>query len=314
MILNTTPSKLHIPKIGGSRSSSQGLCLTTILNSAIEYISYAMWDMSISKIILFKTWICELSLIGRVLPKFYTGKQWNNSLMHDNKKSQNLLFSHTVISESLQPHRLQHARPLCSSPSLGSCSSSCPLSRWCHQIISSSVIPFYSCFQSFPASGSFLMSQLFALGGQSIEASASASVLPMSIQDWFPLGLTGLASFQFKGLSREPSPTLQFKNIFSLEFNLFMVQLSHSYMTTGKTIALTSVGKVMCLLFNMLSRFVTAFLPRSKHLFISWLQSPSAVILEPPQNSLSLFSLFPHLFAMKWWNWMPWCLLCEYWF
>ena len=191
MILNTTPSKLHIPKIGGSRSSSQGLCLTTILNSAIEYISYAMWDMSISKIILFKTWICELSLIGRVLPKFYTGKQWNNSLMHDNKKSQNLLFSHTVISESLQPHRLQHARPLCSSPSLGSCSNSCPLSRWCHQIISSSVIPFYSCFQSFPASGSFLMSQLFALGGQSIEASASASVLTMNIQGWFPLGLTG---------------------------------------------------------------------------------------------------------------------------
>ena len=158
------------------------------------------------------------------------------------------------------------------------------------------------------------VSSSFASGGQSIEASASASVLPMSIQDWFPLGLTGLASFQFKGLSREPSPTLQFKNIFSLEFNLFMVQLSHSYMTTGKTIALTSVGKVMCLLFNMLSRFVTAFLPRSKHLFISWLQSPSAVILEPPQNSLSLFSLFPHLFAMKWWNWMPWCLLCEYWF
>ena len=92
-----------------------------------------------------------------------------------------------------------------------------------------------------------------------------------------------MASFQFKGLSREPSPTLQFKNIFSLEFNLFMVQLSHSYMTTGKTIALTSVGKVMCLLFNMLSRFVTAFLPRSKHLFISWLQSPSAVILEHPK-------------------------------
>ena len=97
MIFNTTPSKLHIPKIGGSRSSSQGLCLTTILNSASEYISCAMWDMSISKIILFKTWICELSLIGRVLPKFYTGKQWNNSIMHDNKKSQNLLFSHSNL-------------------------------------------------------------------------------------------------------------------------------------------------------------------------------------------------------------------------
>ena len=140
--------------------------------------------MSISKIILFKTWICEFSLIGRVLPKLFTGKQWNNIVMHDNKKSQNLLlFSHTVISESLQPHRLQHTRPFCSSPSLRSCSNSCLLSQWCHPIISSSVIPFYSCFQSFPASGSFLMSRLSALGGQSFGASTSASVLPMNIQD-----------------------------------------------------------------------------------------------------------------------------------
>jgi len=89
----------------------------------------------------------------------------------------------------------------------------------------------------------------------------------------------------------------------------FMDQLSHPSMTTGKTIALirrTFVSKVMSLLFNMLSRLVIAFLPRSKHLLISWLQSPSAVILEPKKKSLSLFPLFPHLFAMKWWNWMPW--------
>ena len=90
----------------------------------------------------------------------------------------------------------------------------------------------------------------------------------------------------------------------------FMVQLSHPYMTTGKTIALTRrtfVSKVMSLLFNTLSRFVAAFLPRSKYLSISWLQSPSAVILEPPHKKiLSLFPLFPHLFAMKWWDWMPW--------
>ena len=89
----------------------------------------------------------------------------------------------------------------------------------------------------------------------------------------------------------------------------FIVQLSHLYMTTGKTIALTRrtfVGKVMSLFFNMLSRLVIGFLPRSKHLLISWLQSPSALILESPQNSLSLFPLFPHLFAMKWWDWMPW--------
>ena len=88
-----------------------------------------------------------------------------------------------------------------------------------------------------------------------------------------------------------------------------IVQLSHPYMTTGKTIALTRwtfVGKVMSLLFNMLSRLVITFLPRSKHLLISWLQSPSAVILEPPKNSLSLFPLLPHLFAMKWWDRIPW--------
>ena len=86
MISNTTPSKLYIPKIRGSRSSPQCICLTTILNSASECISCAMWDMSISKTILFKTWICEFSLIGRVLPKFYTGNQWKNILMHEHKK------------------------------------------------------------------------------------------------------------------------------------------------------------------------------------------------------------------------------------
>ena len=89
----------------------------------------------------------------------------------------------------------------------------------------------------------------------------------------------------------------------------FIVQISHPYITTGKTIALTRwtfVGKVMCLLFKMLSKLVIAFLPRSKHLLISWLQSPSAMILGPPKNSLSLFPLFPHLFARKWWDRMPW--------
>ena len=97
---------------------------------------------------------------------------------------------------------------------------------------------------------------------------------------------------------------------------VFIVQLLHPHMTTGNTIALTwwtFVGKGMSLLFNMLSRLVTTFLPRSKHLLISWLQSPSAVILEPPQNSLSLFPSFPHLFAMKWKDWMPWSYFSECW-
>ena len=100
------------------------------------------------------------------------------------------LFSHSVVSKSLWPHGLQHTRPPCPSPSPRACSNSCPVSRWCHPTISSSVIPF-SCRQSFPTSGSFPMSQLFTSGGQSIGASASASVLPMNIQGWSPLGLTG---------------------------------------------------------------------------------------------------------------------------
>ena len=113
-----------------------------------------------------------------------------------------LLFSYSVMSNSLWPHGLQHTRPPCPSSFPGACSNSCPLSWWCHPIISSSVVPFSSCFQSFPASGSFLMSQFFASGRQSIRASASVSVLPMNIQNWFPLGLTILISLQSKGLSR----------------------------------------------------------------------------------------------------------------
>ena len=105
------------------------------------------------------------------------------------------------MSDSLQPHGLQHARPPCPSPTPEVSSNSCPLSQWCHPTISSSVIPFFSsCLQSFPASGSFPMSQFFTSGGQSIVVSALASVLPMNIQDWFPLGLAGLISSQSQGL------------------------------------------------------------------------------------------------------------------
>ena len=114
-------------------------------------------------------------------------------------------FSGSVIS--LQPHVLQHTRPPCPSPTPGACSNSCPSSRWCHPTISSSVVPFSSRLQSFPTSGSFPMSQVFALGSQSIGVSGSASVLPMNIQDWFPLGWTGWISLQFKGLSRLFSTT-----------------------------------------------------------------------------------------------------------
>ena len=177
-------------------------------------------------------------------------------------------FSHSVVSGSLWLHGLQHSRLPCPSLPPRDHSDSCPLSWWCHPTSSSSVIPFSSCLQSFPASRSFPMSQFFASGGQSIRASASASasVFPVNIQDWFPLGWTGWISLQSKGLSRVFSSS---KASILRCSAFFMVQLSHPYMTTGKTIALTRwiiVGKVMSVLFNMLSRLVIAFLPMSKPL------------------------------------------------
>ena len=139
------------------------------------------------------------------------------------------------------------------------------------------------------------MSQFFASGSQSIGASASTSVLPMNIQDWFPLGWTGLISLQSKRLSRVPQHHSSKASIL-WQSAFFIVQLSHPYMTTGK-IPLTRwtfVGKVMSLLFNMLSRLVITFLPRSEHLFISWLQSPSAVVLEhtPPNKVCHCFPFY----------------------
>ena len=123
-------------------------------------------------------------------------------------------FSHSVVSNSLRPHGLQHTRLPCPSPTPGAYSNSCSLSRWCHPTISSSVIPFSSHLQSFPASGSFQMSQFFTSDGQRIGVSASASVISMNIQDWFPLGLTGLISLQSKGLSSIFSSTIVQKHQF----------------------------------------------------------------------------------------------------
>ena len=175
------------------------------------------------------------------------------------------------MSDSLWPHESQHARPPCPSQTPGVYSNSCPLSRWSqtpgvysnscplsqwrHPAISSSVVPFSSCSQSLPASGSFPMSQLFAWGGQSIGVSASASVLPMSTQDWSPSGWTSWISLQSKGLKSLLQHHSSKASILRCSA-FFTVQLSHPYMATGKTIALTRqtfVGKVMSLLFNMLS-------------------------------------------------------------
>ena len=121
--------------------------------------------------------------------------------------------SHSCV-QLIRSHGLQHARPPCPSPTPGLYSNSCPMSQWCHPTISSSVFPFSSHLQSFPASGSFPMSQLFTSGGQSIGVTASASVLPMNTQDWFPLGLTGLISLKSKGLSRVFSNTTVQKHKF----------------------------------------------------------------------------------------------------
>ena len=231
-------------------------------------------------------------------------QMWNMQAVEEGFSS--IHFSGSVLSYSLQPHGLHHARPPCPKPPHGACLKSCSSSWWCHSTISSSVLPFSSHLQSFPTSGSFSMSQFFALGGQSIGVSASASSeysgqISCRI-DWFDLlAVQG----NLKSLIQHHSSNTSI--LWCSAF--FTFQLSHPYTTTGKTTAFqTLVAKVMPLLFNMLSRFVIAFLPRSKHFLISRLQAPSAVILEP-----QLFPLFPHLFAMKWWDWMPWSKFSECW-
>ena len=180
------------------------------------------------------------------------------------------------MSDSLQPHGLQYARFPCPLPTHGAYSNSCPLSRWCLPTISSSVVPFSSRLQPLPASGSFPMSQFFASGGQNIGVSASASILPMNSQNWFLLGWDWLDLLEVQGTLKSLLQHHSSKASILQCSAFFTVQLSHPYMTTGKTKVLTSwisVGKVMSLLFNMLFRLVITFLPRSKHLLISWLQS-----------------------------------------
>ena len=208
-------------------------------------------------------------------------------------------FSCSVVSDSLWPHGLQHARPPSPSTTPGVYSNSCPLSWWCHPTISSSVVPFFNHPQSFPASGSSQMSQFFASGGESIEVLVSASVLPMNIQEWFPLEWTGWISLQPKGLSRVFSnTTVQKHRFFSAQLSSQSKSHIHTWLLE-KPLALTRwtfVGKVMSLLFNMLSRLVITFLSRSKSLLISWLQSPSAVILKPPKiKSITVSTVSPSI-------------------
>ena len=182
------------------------------------------------------------------------------------------LFGCSVVSNTWRPHGLQHTMFPCPSLPPWVCWNSYPLCRWCHPTTSSSVTLFSSP-QSFPVSEPFPMSRFFASGGQSIGASASALVLPRDIRDWFPLGLTVLNSLLSKGLSRVFSSTTVWKHhFFETQRSLWSNSHISTWLTTGKTVVLivwTFVGKVMSLHFNILSRFVIAILPRSRHLLIS---------------------------------------------
>ena len=191
--------------------------------------------------------------------------------------------SHSVMSDSLLPHGPQCTRPPCPSQTPRVYPNSSPLSRWCHATISSSVVPYSSCPQSLPASESFQISQLFKSGGQSIgvyfniSPSNEHSGLISFRRDWVDL-------FAVQGTLKSLLQHHSSKASILQCSAFFIVQLSHPYMTTGKTLALirwTFDGKVMSLLFNMLSRLVITFLPRNKHLLSSWLLSPSIVIWCP---------------------------------
>ena len=194
-------------------------------------------------------------------------------------------FSHSVVPNSLWPHELQHTRPLCPSPTPEVYLNSCPLSRWCHPTTSSSLGPFSSRLQSFPVSGFFFSNE---------------SVLPIRWPKYLSFSFSISLSNEHSGLISFRMDWLDFLAVQGTLKTLlqhhsskasilrhsayFTVQLSHPYMTTGKTRGLTRwtfVGKIMSLVFNMLSRLVITFLRRNKRLLISWLQSPSAVILEP---------------------------------
>ena len=201
------------------------------------------------------------------------------------------MFSHSVMSDSLQPHGLQHARPPCPSPSpkfmfILSVMPSSHLILWCP-------LPF--CPQSFPASGTFPKSCLFASDNQNTGVSASASALPGNIQGWAPLRLTGLISLQSKGLPGVfSSTTVQRHQFFGVLFSL--QSSSHNCMwSLGKPYPWlwTFIGRVMSLLFNTLSRFVIAFLPRGHRLLIPLLQSLSAVFVEPKKRKSVTTSTFP---------------------
>ena len=167
----------------------------------------------VSEFLMADLWVRSFQKVKNLQESRKASQRWNADRWRKIRKTKNLRnlslvqFSRSVVSDSFRPHGLQHARLPCPSPTPGVYSNSCPLHWWCHPTISSSVVPFSSHLQSFPASRSFPMSQFFASGSQRIGVSAPASVVPMNIQDWFPLGLTSLIFLQSNGLSRVFSNT-----------------------------------------------------------------------------------------------------------
>ena len=242
------------------------------------------------------TYRCSIALRKRCLHKLwyitYTMKYYSaiKRSEFDSVLVRWLLFSCSILSDSLWPHGLQHTRLPCSSSSPRACSNSCPLSQWCHPTILPSVVLF--CLQSFSPSVLCIRWPKYWKFSFSISSSNEYSALFSFKIDCFDLlGIQGTLKGLFQHHSLKAS--ILWHSVF------FMVQLSHPYMTTGKTIALTIwifVSKVMSLLFNMLSRLVIAFLPRSKCLLISWLHSPSTVILEPKKiKSVTISSVSPSI-------------------
>ena len=202
----------------------------------------------------------------------------------------------TQSCPTLQPHEPQHARPPCPSPIPRVHPNPCTLNRWCHPTIWSSVAPFCH-LQSFPASGSFPMSQLFASDGQSIGSFSFRISLSNEHPGLISFRMNWLDLLAVQGTLKSLLQHHSSKASILQRSAFFIVQLSHPYMTTGKTIALTRqtfVDKVMSLLFNMLSSLVITLWPRSKRLLISWLQSPSAVILEP--RKVKSATVFPSIY------------------
>ena len=211
-----------------------------------------------------------------------------------------------VLSDSLWSHGVYHTRLSCPSLSPRVCSNSCPLNWWCYLTMLSSATSFSSCSQSSWAPVSFPMSQLFASGGQSIGDSASTSVFPMNSQGCFPLGLTGLIPLLSKEFSRAFSSIPQFKSIRTSALSLLYgpsLTSMHDYWKNHNfdymDLCWQNDLSLFFFFFNTLSRFVTAFLPRSKWLLISWLQSPFTVILEVRKIKSVTISTLCYLFAMK---------------